>query len=111
MPSSRFGSKQKSYPALSVTSGNITEERIKDLQYPNLYRTVNEMVNDDAVSLGYFTKRALLQIALSKTRIKKAKSQSKSAKEAYDFIKWVFDNIDQDLAQTRTTAQTCGSVA
>lgn len=105
-PVSRLGSKQKSYPALSVTGGKITEEKIKDLQYPNLYSTVNEMVNDDAVSLGYFTKRALLQIALSKSRIKKGKSSSPQAKEAYEFTKWVFDNIDQawyDIISNITT--------
>jgi hypothetical protein len=105
-PVSRLGSKQKSYPALSVTGGKITEERIKDLQYQNLYKTVNEMVNDDAVALGYFTKRALLQIALSKARIKKGKSTSPQAKEAYEFIKWVFDNIDQswyDIISNITT--------
>jgi hypothetical protein len=103
---SRFGSKQSSYPALSISAGKITEERIKALQYTNLYKTVNEMVNDDAIALGYFTKRSLLQIALSKFKIKKGRSNSKASKEAYEFIKYIFDNIDQpwyDIISNVTT--------
>jgi len=95
LPVSRFGTKQKSYNALAVSGGHIYEEQIKDLQWPRAYNTYNMMANDDAVSQGYFTKRALLWIALSKMSIKEGKSGSVKAKEAKDLIDYIFTNLDQ----------------
>jgi hypothetical protein len=95
LPVSRFGTKQKSYNALAVSGGHIYEEQIKDLQWPRAYHTYNMMANDDAVSQGYFTKRALLWIALSKMSIKEGKSGSVKAKEAKDLIGYIFANLDQ----------------
>lgn len=96
LPVSRFSTKQKSYPALAVSGGNIYEEQIADLKWPRAYQTYNQMANDDAVSQGYYTKRALLWIALSKATISEGKSGNSKAKKAKELMDYIYTNIEQD---------------
>ena len=96
LPVSRFSTKQKSYPALAVSGGHIYEEQIKDLKWPRAYQTYNQMANDDAVSQGYYTKRALLWIALSKATISEGKSGNSKAKKAKELMDYIYANIEQD---------------
>lgn len=102
----RYARKQKSYNGLRVVNGKIYEEQKKALRYPEAYRTFNEMMLDEAVALGYNTKRILLWLSMSKFKINVGKSKSSLAKEAQEFVQYCFENLDQSWYEVVMNATT-----
>ena len=92
---SRLQKSQLTYPALKVSGGNIDENHLADLRYPAAFNTFTEMLADSTVRTAVDLKKTLLWIPLKNYRIVLGENQTSKSKEAADYVKYCFSNMNQ----------------
>lgn len=92
---SKVNKGQISYPALKVTGGQITEEMICDLQYPQAFYTYSEMLTNSTVATALNLKKTLLWTPLKNYKIVTGSAKNKKAKDALAFTQYCFNAMNQ----------------
>lgn len=95
LATSRVRKSQLTYPALKVIAGQIDENHIKDLTYPQAFCTYSEMLADTTVRTAVDLKKTLLWIPLKNYRIVAGRNQTTASKNATKFVNYCFNNMDQ----------------